>query len=129
MAVAQSWTPLNHQPCSAANLALFPVLAPRTVSPGGSYEISGHYFNGFSQGPAYGDDAQSATNYPLVRITNLATGHVFYSRTHDHSSMAVAFGGVVSTHFDVPASQEPGASILEVVANGIPSTPFAVNVE
>jgi len=38
----------------------------------------------------FGDEGQSATNYPLVRITNLRTHHVFYSRTHDHSSMAVA---------------------------------------
>jgi hypothetical protein len=102
---------------------------PTTVSPGGSYVISGHYFNGFSQGAAYGDDAQSATNYPLVRITNLATGHVFYSRTHDHSSMAVAFGGLVSTHFDVPGNQELGASSLVIVANGIPSKPIVINVE
>ena len=102
---------------------------PATISPGGSYVITGHYFNGFSQGAAYGDDAQSATNYPLVRITNLSTGHVFYSRTHDHSSMAVAFGGLVSTHFDVPAGQERGPSSLVVVANGIPSEPVAVNVD
>jgi len=103
--------------------------APSTVSPGGSYVISGHKFNGFSQGAAYGDDNQAATNYPLVRITNRATGHVFYSRTHDHSSMAVAFGGLVSTHFDVPASQELGVSDLVVVANGIPSQPVTVNVQ
>ena len=103
--------------------------APRTVTPGGSYVISGHKFNGLSQGAAYGDNAQSATNYPLVRITNLATGHVFYSRTHEHSSMAVAFGGIVSTHFDVPIAQERGASSLVVVANGIPSTPVVVTVE
>ena len=103
--------------------------SPSTVSPGGSYVISGHHFNGFSQGAAYGDNAQSATNYPLVRITNLTTGHVFYSRTHDHSSMAVAFGGIVSTHFDVPDNQEVGASSLVVVANGIPSEPIPVNVE
>jgi len=103
--------------------------SPSTVSPGGSYVISGHHFNGFSQGAAYGDNAQSATNYPLVRITNLATGHVFYSRTHDHSSMAVAFGGIVSTHFDVPVNQEPGASTLVVVANGIPSAPIHINVQ
>jgi len=45
---------------------------PSTVSPSGSYVISGHKFNGFSQGAAYGDDAQAATNYPLVRITNRA---------------------------------------------------------
>lgn len=103
--------------------------APSSVSPGGSYVITGHRFNGFSQGAAYGDDAQSATNYPLVRITNLVTGHVFYSRTHDHSSMAVAFGGLVSTHFDVPVGQELGTSSLVVVVNGIPSEPIAVNVE
>jgi hypothetical protein len=82
-----------------------------------------------SQAAAYGDDQQSATNYPLVRITNNATGHVFYSRTHDHSSMAVAFGGLVSTHFDVPATQELGPSTLVVVANGIPSDPVAVTVQ
>ena len=82
-----------------------------------------------SQGAAYGDDVQAATNYPLVRITNNATGHVFYSRTHDHSSMAVAFGGLVSTNFDVPANQELGASELVVVANGIPSQPITVNVQ
>jgi hypothetical protein len=103
--------------------------APSTVSPGGSYVISGHLFNGVSQGAAYGDDHQSATNYPLVRITNNATGHVFYSRTHDHSRMAVAFGGLVSTTFDVPASQELGPSELVVIANGIPSAPVAVTVE
>ncbi|HZP23234.1 MAG TPA: hypothetical protein VFB04_07295 [Terriglobales bacterium] len=103
--------------------------APSTVSPGGSYSISGHLFNGMSQGAAYGDDVQAATNYPLVRITNNATGHVFYSRTHDHSSMGVAFNGLVSTHFDVPANQETGPSTLVVVANGIPSQSVAVNVQ
>jgi hypothetical protein len=82
-----------------------------------------------SQGAAYGDDAQGATNYPLVRITNNATGHVFYSRTHDHSTMAVGFNGRVSTHFDVPANQERGASKLVVVANGIPSAPVSVVVK
>src|SRR5438046_7225779 len=82
--------------------------APARVSPGGSYVISGHRFNGMSQGAAYGDDQQSATNSPLVRIPNNATGHVFYSRTHDHSSMAVAFNALVSTHFDCPHTQDPG---------------------
>jgi hypothetical protein len=103
--------------------------APAQLRAGGSYTISGHGFNGMSQGAAYGDDAQAATNYPLVRITNVATGHVFYSRTHDHSSMAVATGGLVSTHFDVPANQETGPSQLVVVANGIPSQPVTVNVQ
>ena len=102
--------------------------APRGVRPGGSYVVSGTLFNGMSQGAAYGDDNQAATNFPLVRITNKATGHVFYSRTHHHSSMAVAYRGPVSTHFDVPRGQEPGASELVVVANGIPSDPVTIFV-
>ena len=91
--------------------------------------ISGTQFNGLSQGAAYGDDAQSATNYPLVRITNNATGHVFYTRTHNHSTMAVATGSAtVSTKFDVPAGIETGASTLQVVANGIPSNGVPVQI-
>jgi len=81
-----------------------------------------------SQACAFGDEEQCATNYPLVRITNKATGHVFYSRTHDHSSMAVASSARVSTMFDVPAGQEPGPSMLVVVANGIASDPVSVRI-
>ena len=43
--------------------------------------------------------------------------------------MAVAFNGLVSTQFDVPAAQEKGPSKLEVVANGIPSAPMSINVQ
>ena len=120
-----------YNPTGSYNPAWAPRIqsAPARVSPGGSYVISGHRFNGMSQGAAYGDDQQSATNYPLVRITNNATGHVFYCRTHDHSSMAVAFNGIVSTHFDVLANQELGPSQLVVVANGIPSAPVPVTVQ
>ena len=102
---------------------------PDRVRAGRSYVVAGFLFNGMSQGSAYGDDVQGATNYPLVRITNDATGHVFYSRTHDHSSMGVGpFVGPVSTEFDVPASQEKGPSKLVVVANGIPSAPVHIIV-
>lgn len=102
--------------------------APDKVRPGGTYRISGNLFNGMSQAAAYGDDVQAATNFPLVRITNRATGHVFFSRTHGHSKMGVQYGGRVSTHFDVPANQETGASDLVVIANGIPSASVTVNV-
>jgi len=100
--------------------------APSTVVQGNTYSISGTLFNGFSEGAFYGDDAQMSTNYPLVRITNHATGHVFYARTHNHSRMgveAVGSGEIVTTQFDVPASVELGTSDLVVVVNGIPSLP------
>jgi hypothetical protein len=102
---------------------------PDEMARGGSNKIYGIRFGGVTQGAAYGDDAQAATNFPLVRITNLKTSHVIYSRTHDHSSMAVASDDLVWTHFDVPANQETGPSKLEVVANGIASRPVFVEIQ
>ncbi|HSC17865.1 MAG TPA: hypothetical protein VLC74_03025 [Rhizomicrobium sp.] len=102
---------------------------PSTVSRGSSYSISGTQFNGLSQANGFGDELMTYTNYPLVRITNNSTGHVFYARTHDHSSMGVATGNLtVSTTFDVPSGMETGASKLEVVANGIPSPAVSITV-
>ncbi len=103
---------------------------PSTVTRGSTYSISGTQFNGLSQAAAFGDELQTATNYPLVRITNNSTQHVFYARTHDHSTMGVATGtATVSTNFDVPATMETGASTLVVVANGIPSVAVSITVQ
>ena len=103
--------------------------APKILRPGKSYLLEGIRLNGMSQASAFGDEDQDATNYPLVRLINVATAHVFYARTHDHSSMAVASDRISSTHFDVPASIETGLSRLEVVANGIASQPQIVYVK
>jgi hypothetical protein len=119
------YTPTKGHPEGTEPIVLF---TPIFLDRGHSYQISGFRFNGVSQGAAYGDDIQGATNYPLVRITNLVTGHVQYSRTHDHSSMAVASNDLVSTHFDIPSNQEVGISKLEVVVNGIASNPVFVLV-
>ena len=102
---------------------------PLAVNPGGYYEISGTQFNGLSQGADYGDDVQAATNYPLVQITNAATGHVFYARTANHSTMSIAPGAHGSTTFKVPAATETGPSTLAVIANGIASAGVAINVD
>lgn len=102
---------------------------PSTLAHGTTYAVSGTRFNGISQASAYGDDAQEASNYPLVRIVNKATGHVFYARTHGHSYMGVGSTRSVSTNFDVPPSIETGASTLYVVANGIASTGVSVVVK
>jgi hypothetical protein len=103
---------------------------PSSVTPGSTYSISGTQFNGLSQAGAFGDEFQFATNYPLVQITNKSTKHVFYARTHNHSSMGVATGSAtVSTNFDVPSSIETGASTLVVIANGIPSAAVSITVQ
>lgn len=103
---------------------------PKTLTRGQTYKITGTQFNGFGQATSYGDENENATNYPLVRITNAATGDVFYARTHDHSTMGVATGSLtVSTNFDVPANADTGAGKLVVVANGIASKPIKVTIQ
>jgi len=119
----------------AADAGAAPAWAPvitsvsNSLTRGSSYAISGTQFNGFGQASAYGDESQNATNYPLVRLTNLSTGHVFYARTHDHSTMGVATGAEsLSTRFDVAVETELGAARLEVVADGVPSAPITVTI-
>lgn len=124
---AEVYTPANtkYKAAWAPRIKKFPA----SVTRGSTYKISGQQFNGLSQAASFGDEYQTATNYPLVRITNAATKHVFYARTHDHSTMGVATGKAkVSTNFDVPATAETGSSTLEVVANGIPSKPVNITV-
>lgn len=101
----------------------------KSLQPNRTYTLFGRQLNGLSQAVSYGDDAQMATNYPLVRILNLATNHVFYCRTHDHSTMGVNTGTEVhSTQFDVPAGIEMGNAVVQVVANGISSDSLSVTV-
>jgi len=119
-ALSQHYAPAWAPTISAVSTAL---------TAGSTYQIMGTQFNGLTQGSAYGDESENATNYPLVRLTNGTSGHVVYARTHGHSTMGVATGSaVVSTYFDVPTAIESGASTLQVVANGIPSAGLAVTV-
>jgi hypothetical protein len=121
-----------YTPTGGPNPAWIPTITsvPNTLRRGSTYVVSGTQFNGLSQGSAYGDDAQNATNYPLVRIINNTTGHVFFARTHGHSTMAVATGSAtVSTSFDVPAGAEVGSSLFVLGANGISSVPVSVTVQ
>ncbi len=101
----------------------------KTLVRGQATTLGGTLLNGMSQAVAYGDDYQAATNYPIVRVTNTATGHVFYGRTANHSSMGVANRNVVTTQVTLPKAVETGPSSLVVVANGIASKAKAIVVK
>jgi hypothetical protein len=95
---------------------------PSTVTRGSSYTISGTQLNGLTAGATYGDDAQMGSNFPLVVIRNNATKHFFFARTTGFSTMGIATGSAtVSATFAVSTGTETGASMVYVVANGIPS--------
>jgi hypothetical protein len=94
---------------------------PESLVAGGTYQLSGRQLNGLSQGAAYGDDVQAATNYPIIEIVNDATGHVFFARIFGPSTMSVAPHTAVTVNFTVPDTIEAGPSRLYAIANGISS--------
>jgi hypothetical protein len=101
--------------------------APASVTPCQSYEIRGKQLSGRTQGAYYGDDAQAETNYPIVKIVNTGTGHVFYASTIG-STRSVEPLVVSTATFTVPCGIESGPSSLYSVANGITSKPVSVTV-
>jgi Kelch motif len=103
-------------------------LSDTDLNRGGTYSLSGKQLSGLDPGAVYGDDVQDNTNFPLVRITNNATGTVTYARTHDWSSVSVAPGTSSSTEFTIPRSTPRGRSALVVIANGIASAPRTVTI-
>ena len=119
-----------YTPAGAAKSAWLPRVTstPTSMARGTTYTVAGILFNGVSQGCYYGDDYTSATNFPLIRLTNRASGHVFYARTHNFSYMGVQYPGIVSTQIDVPANMEAGAASMEVIANGISSPAVTVTI-
>jgi hypothetical protein len=100
-----------------------------TLHHGRTYSVWIKRMNGISQANFYGDDMSNASNYPLVRLTNMTSQHVRYARTHDHSTSAIGYDVEGTTHFDVPADVELGTSTMEIVTNGIASPPITVEVD
>jgi hypothetical protein len=141
-------------PATPPNPAWQPTITsfPAVITRNTTYNIFGTLFNGMSQANFYGDDMQNATNYPIIQVTmNAAPNHVYYGRTHGHSSMGVAQTTLpVSTQFELwscphqvgnpndPTNlprnlgaacvNETGPATLRVIANGIPSAPVNVTI-
>ena len=103
-------------------------LSSTALAPGSTYTLSGKQLAGLDPGATYGDDVQDNTNFPLVRITNSATGVVTYARTSDWTSVSVHPGVRSSTRFTLPPGTPAGKSTLVVVANGIASPPSTVTI-
>jgi hypothetical protein len=105
-----SWRP--------ANISVSSTIARGSTS----NPLSGTLLNGMSQANMLGDEAQNATNYPLVQITD-SQGTIRFAPTHDHSTMGIGSQGTQTTKFDVPCDLHTGNANLVVIANGIPSNP------
>lgn len=106
-----------------------PIIATITLNTNdGSYHLTGTLLNGLSEGATYGDDAQMDSNYPLVRLTDVAN-NVYYARTYNWNSTSVrATNRLVSTEFVLPDGLPPANYSLVAVANGIASDPVALQL-
>ena len=91
---------------------------PTALTAGSSYTLTGQQLNGLTQGAAYGDDYQDATNYPLVRITSTATGTVTYARTSGMTKMTVAPGAVSCGGRERPGPGPGQRDGLRIAATG-----------
>jgi len=90
--------------------------------------LYGKQLNGLSQNNFYGDDYQSATNYPLVQLKDVNTGIVWWATTHDDSSNGIAPNAVGYTKFDLNPNMPGGVFDMAVITNGIKSNTVRVNV-
>ena len=85
-----------------------------------SFSLTGTLFNGISQGAAFGDDWQMATNYPIVRLST--NNNVYYARTFNWNRTGIQTGTLPDTTlFSLPANVPSGTYSLAVIANGISS--------
>jgi len=118
-----------YTPAGAAAPAWKPVITsvPTTLTTNQNYQIRGTQLTGITHG-VYGDDQQAATNFPLVRLTNAATHHVYFARTSRFSSRSDKPGQASTAKFSVPARVPIGLYSLVVIANGISSDPVSVTL-
>jgi hypothetical protein len=94
---------------------------PRHVTAGQTITLSGTQLSGLSRGSNYGDDGDSATNFPVVRIVNQLTHRVEYAKTFGFSEQVAAGRHLLaSTQVALPADLDQGPAQLVVVANGSP---------
>ena len=69
-----------------------------------SYTLTGTQLNGISSGASYGDDAESDTNYPIVRL-KASNGNVYYARSTNWSLTGVQTGSAPETvNFSLPTA-------------------------
>ncbi len=89
-----------------------------------AYTITGTLFNGITEGAAYGDDWQMATNYPIVRLTS-GKGRVYYARTYNWNRTGVMTDNLPDTvQVEMPRGLRAGKYAMQVIVNGNPSDAY-----
>jgi hypothetical protein len=116
-----------YTPRGSANHAYLPVIERVRRGEDGVFTLTGRQLNGPSDASAYGDDAQSNENFPIIRLQN-SSGLVFYCRSTDWSSTDVGAIPHESVKFTLNPAVTPGVYHLVVSAGGVSSSPVMIRI-
>jgi hypothetical protein len=95
----------------------------------GAFTLTGKQLNGPSSGSSYGDDVESDENYPIVRLTRVGTGEVYYARTYNWSNTGVATGSTSETvNFTLPTGMMPGRYAMVESGAGVLSAQLLITI-
>jgi hypothetical protein len=126
-AINGSTTYYVYTPAGSAIAAGKPTINNVTPTSCYTYNVTGTGFNGISEGSAFGDENQNASNYPLIRLTNGT--NVYYCRTSNWNSTGVRRGSAAdNVTMTLPAGIPDGNYSMVVTANGIASDPVNLTV-
>ena len=118
-----AWTPST----GTGSAAWQPAITNITNDSGSNvFTLTGTQLNGISEGASYGDDAQMATDFPLVRLVDQA-GNITYARTFNWTS-TIPNASSSTVSFTLAPGQGLGAYLVSVVASGIAS-PAALEIQ
>ena len=87
-----STTLYDYQPSGLPLAEGRPGISNITANADGSFHLTGTNLNGISEGAAYGDDAQMASNYPLVRDDQCQRARLITRGPTNWSSVGVMTG-------------------------------------
>lgn len=112
-------------PSGAQLTALAPTVVRydlKTVSPV-TFNLIGTQMNGHSEGSSYGSGAEMATNFPIIRLRDPATGLVKYVTAKNWTpGLARSSTEEMTVEFDLPAAFSiDGIYQISIITNGITS--------
>jgi len=117
----------EYKPTGAALAAGQPAISGIVANADGSFTLSGTLLNGISEGAAYGDDAQMASNYPIVRLTS-STGSVYFARSFGWGTGVMTGATPETTNFTLPLGIPAGTYSVAVVVNGNASSAVSLSI-
>ena len=113
-------TIMDYAPDGVADELLKPTIGELSQLVPNTYRLTGTRLNGYTEGASYGDDAEMASNYPIVQLTN-PQGRVYYARTFNWRPGLTTDDTQVTTDFSLPVGLPLDDYELRVIANGISS--------